>query len=303
MSRPITDLINQRFGKLTAISCLGIRGDFGRAYWQCKCDCGRYIEVDGYSLRKSRVSNCGWCEPTGGAYPVGNLVGRRFGTMVVVRQVPVKSARWPTSRVFEVLCDCGKLVRLRTNQLLSRKSCGGCGRWKPMVKRGLLTPVKFVKFQNGKQIWLWKCDCGNIVERSDPGSKGTKSCGCLAPKLYPTFKDAARSVMREYERSARIRGHKFALSEELFYTLITQPCHYTGLPPSRQIPTQEGTFYCGGIDRKDSMFGYFPENCVPCSGFANMAKGTRRYEEFIDLLKTIARFWSEKCRAVANENT
>jgi hypothetical protein len=181
MTRPITDIQNQRFGNLVAIASIGVRevGSRKNAYWLCECDCGEKVEVDGSSLRSGHTKSCGSCGQAGAAYPVGNLVGKRYGHIVVIRQVPVKSPRWQTSRVFEVLCDCGHITRMRANQLLTRKefgkSCGRCGIWRRMTKRGMLTPVKFLraeKTHNGwEQIWLWNCDCGKRLNGLIPASK------------------------------------------------------------------------------------------------------------------------------------
>jgi hypothetical protein len=102
-----------------------------------------------------------------------------------------------------------------------------------------------------------------------------------------------------YQRSAAKRGYEFKLDEETFYQLISAPCHYTGLPPNRQILTLEGVFFHAGVDRKDNSKGYLPDNVVPCSGFANMAKGTRGYDDFIRLLKQTAKFWNERERETA----
>lgn len=308
MSRPVIDLKNQRFGKLVVFNNLGPRAWKGReeTYWQCECDCGVKLEVEGRKLRTGHTKSCGSCGAAGAAYPVGNLVGRRFGLMTVLRQVLEVSKntrrRWNSPRQFEVLCDCGQISKVYASRLVSatkvgsKKSCGRCGRWKPMVKRGLLTPIKFMRVENFKQVWLWKCDCGKSIERVDPGASGVKSCGCLAPKnkMYPTFRDAARSVYREYQRSARNRGYGFYLTEDEFFTLITSPCHYTGLLPSREIKTQEGIFRCGGVDRKNNEKHYTSDNVLPCSGFANMAKGTKTYEDFVGILQQITRFWNGK---------
>lgn len=48
-------------------------------------------------------------------------------------------------------------------------------------KFGRLTPLKFLRIEKHKAIWLCQCDCGNSIEvRGVELTKGhTKSCGCL----------------------------------------------------------------------------------------------------------------------------
>lgn len=48
-------------------------------------------------------------------------------------------------------------------------------------KFGRLTAVRFVGNKNGKARWLFRCDCGNLVEKDAASvqSGNTSSCGCL----------------------------------------------------------------------------------------------------------------------------
>lgn len=54
------DITGQRFGKLTVERFIGADAS-GRAFWQCKCDCGRTCEKRGTDLRTGRVKSCGRC--------------------------------------------------------------------------------------------------------------------------------------------------------------------------------------------------------------------------------------------------
>lgn len=47
------DLKDQRFGSFVVISETGKR-NFGRAIWECKCDCGAIFERQASSIRKSQ---------------------------------------------------------------------------------------------------------------------------------------------------------------------------------------------------------------------------------------------------------
>ena len=54
----IHDLTNQRFGKLVALTCFQKKpgSDY---WWHCKCDCGNFKDVRGYSLVSGDTTSCG----------------------------------------------------------------------------------------------------------------------------------------------------------------------------------------------------------------------------------------------------
>jgi hypothetical protein len=54
---PVTDISGQKFNRLTAIRYHGSRN--GRARWECLCDCGSKLVVDGKSLRNGNTKSCG----------------------------------------------------------------------------------------------------------------------------------------------------------------------------------------------------------------------------------------------------
>jgi hypothetical protein len=59
MSCVISDLTNQRFGRLTVLSKAG-RDKWGQVLWNCKCDCNGYVVVTGGNLRNRKEKNsCG----------------------------------------------------------------------------------------------------------------------------------------------------------------------------------------------------------------------------------------------------
>ena len=58
----IDDLTGQRFGFLTVIAKNPIRGTSGAVQWDCVCDCGNYITVQGSNLKRkdiNRTVSCG----------------------------------------------------------------------------------------------------------------------------------------------------------------------------------------------------------------------------------------------------
>lgn len=57
IGRPVTDLTGQRFGRLVALSLLGVSGE--HAVWACECDCGVHLRVAAYQLRRLQTTHCG----------------------------------------------------------------------------------------------------------------------------------------------------------------------------------------------------------------------------------------------------
>jgi hypothetical protein len=56
------DLSGQKFGRLTAISISRIenyKGGTKHRYYKCRCDCGKIIEVQSYSLTNGNTKSCG----------------------------------------------------------------------------------------------------------------------------------------------------------------------------------------------------------------------------------------------------
>ncbi len=54
----VKDLTGQKFGRLQVMHRNG-SNHRSRAVWKCKCDCGKEINVEGYSLSSGHTSSCG----------------------------------------------------------------------------------------------------------------------------------------------------------------------------------------------------------------------------------------------------
>ena len=100
-------LIGQRVGDL----CVTKKIDKDR--YLCKCVCGAEKEVRGYSLRKAIKANNGsyQCKHT-------NIIGKRFGRLVVERRLP--------NQICRCKCDCGNEKDIWIGNLLNNStiSCG-----------------------------------------------------------------------------------------------------------------------------------------------------------------------------------
>lgn len=113
-----------------------------------------------------------------------NLVGQKFGRLLILKQVGVKNSH----KAYLCQCDCGnqKIIDGSVIKRGSSKSCG-CLRKELLIrdvqsqKFGRLTAIRRLnKKQDGHYLWLCKCDCGNFtkVGISSLVSGNTQSCGC-----------------------------------------------------------------------------------------------------------------------------
>lgn len=122
-----------------------------------------------------------------------DITGHRYGSLLVQK---FHSTNGSKGSMWECLCDCGKTHIARGTALRSghTKSCG-CLRAipksdplnhaKPMditdKRFGMLTAIKENgRGNNGKIMWLCKCECGSekTVRGTDLRNGNTKSCGC-----------------------------------------------------------------------------------------------------------------------------
>lgn len=53
------DLTHQRFGRLVVEKRAKTVARNGNVCWQCQCDCGKRVVVEGYALRKGITRSCG----------------------------------------------------------------------------------------------------------------------------------------------------------------------------------------------------------------------------------------------------
>lgn len=74
-SQGIIDLADRAFGRLTAVRATERRDASGRAYWLCRCECGKEREALGRDLRCGRTTSCG-CKKSERARTAAQTHGR-----------------------------------------------------------------------------------------------------------------------------------------------------------------------------------------------------------------------------------
>lgn len=128
-----------------------------------------------------------------------DLTGQRFGKLVVIGldPDPYLSPGGKKTRRWICHCDCGNIVRVLHNALMSKngtKSCGCLRTQSTRDKSKDMTGQRFgrllvvgpadlpKKRANGQTLgWLCRCDCGSsiITDRKSLLSGKKLSCGCL----------------------------------------------------------------------------------------------------------------------------
>lgn len=176
--------IHQKNGKLTAIKST-TKSKHGSMKWLCKCDCGNYTEVTTNAFTSEQTKSCGCLKSSVSKGKIKkNLIGKKYSKLTVVELVEIHKTR---GSIWKCVCDCGNFTNVGIGNLQSGhvKSCGCLISEKDITgqKFNKLTAIESTKRKNknNEYIWVFKCNCGNIIERTKNTVMygGTKSCGCL----------------------------------------------------------------------------------------------------------------------------
>lgn len=116
------DLTGKRFGRLTVIKRVE-NGKHGHSRYLCDCGCGVEKIVCGDNLRNGGTRSCGCLNTESAKKKFINLVGQRFGKLVVLEYSSSDNA---VNKKWFCRCDCGNTTIVRGSHLKggSIKSCG-----------------------------------------------------------------------------------------------------------------------------------------------------------------------------------
>lgn len=188
----VKNLTGQRFGSLL-VRTRAPSPQLGVVYWVCRCDCGSEVVVRSASLRGGTTKSCGCLRSRLLQERGTNLMGRRFGRLLVVKKANYRlgrGVRWLCR------CDCGRTTAVTSGNLSSGHtiSCGcakkdtGLRLTRNLIgqKFGRLLVVSacgWTKWRN--RVWNCVCDCGRHVKVASGHliSKNTTSCGCYSLQL------------------------------------------------------------------------------------------------------------------------
>lgn len=223
-----------------------------------------------------------------------NIIGKKFHCLTAIKFE--FRDKW-SSPHWLFLCECGvqKVINLNPVSQGITKSCGCITKkdWTG-VKFGKLIGIKFIKNENGKAHWLWKCDCGKEKElrAKDVVSGNTSSCGCIGKggaHRLPKGESAFNRLFRQYKYKAEKDGLVFELIKDETKTLTSSTCYYCGIAPYQKImaPGGNGNYVYNGLDRIDNTKGYTLDNTVACCGRCNVAKNDMSVLKFKELISRI----------------
>jgi len=205
--------------------------------------------------------------------------------------------------------ECGNTFIGRSTRVYCSRACYAEARLIDETgnRYGYLVVLKRAENGRNGRRWLCQCDCGNktTVERQALNG-GQTSCGCVPVKRgrgwskLPKGQAARNRLLYTYQRGAKLRGIKWALTDEQFFVLTKQDCYFCGLNPRgdqskwRGAQACNGTYIYSGVDRLDNNLGYTAENCVPCCKWCNRAKNARSSKEFLEHTARIYRHQLER---------
>lgn len=191
----LIDLTNKQFGELTVIKHIG-KSSYGATMWECKCSCGKIINVNGANLRNGHKTSCGHEKIQQENEKNQNMIGKKFGRWTVLYLTEERNKR--REKLWHCQCECGNEKDVTTYLLTSgqSKSCG-CLQKEASAKLGHNSFMDISNERFGKLVaikpifsnnrdkhtkWLCKCDCGNtvIVDLGNLRSGKSQSCGCVS---------------------------------------------------------------------------------------------------------------------------
>ena len=197
------DLTGKKFGKLTVLR--RIESDSKNHKWECKCDCGNVVLMEGRYLQDGLITNCGCAKEDPVEKIVGrkakDLTGRVYGRLTVLERVRNMDA----CVMWKCRCSCGQLTAASSYDLTVglKKSCGCIrkeGRKKDITgkrygKLVALYPLGKTD-SSGSLLWRCRCDCGNEVDVSvaSLNKENKKSCGCLKKEYQRLVHDRLHLV-------------------------------------------------------------------------------------------------------------
>lgn len=139
---------------------------------RCRCECGRIKNVLLLHLVRGRISSCGSCQ---NRQTRSSVIGKRFGTLIITKELKDKIKNGRLFRMVEANCDCGKVITRRLNCIRRLKSCG-CLTESLLRTRGLTHGKTKTRIYS---IWCNmknRCYNRNVPNYKTYGAKGVRVC-------------------------------------------------------------------------------------------------------------------------------
>jgi hypothetical protein len=163
---------------------------------------------------------------------------------------------------------------------------------------------------HSSSIFILKCVCGNIFERSLNKIHINTNCDCIKRCRTIEYKKRGsynpyritsfNSVYGNYKSNAKYKKKVFELTKEEFRELTSRNCYYCGVEPKQELrlttsklTEEDGIYRYNGIDRINSSLGYTLENCVPCCEMCNKAKRDLSLIDFYSWIKRLLEYYGD----------
>lgn len=252
-SKDSKNIIGNRYGRLVVVAEVPREERKGsHCEYVCKCDCGKTTIVEKNNLVSGGTKSCGCYKREKARLATekyrSDIIGKRFGRLTVVSEVPKDEWKYNKHREFFCICDCGNTLIVPRIRLITgnTKSCG-CykkdylsNQWEDISGQqfGELTAirrVKSVKTKSGHVItkWLFKCSCGEKVIASISNIKNGEihSCGHIGHSIA------------EYEINKWLMQNNINYTREATFEDLINPKTQCRLRLDFKIFRNDGSFF------------------------------------------------------------
>jgi hypothetical protein len=229
-----------------------------------------------------------------GDFWYNDISGKVFGRLTAIRFIrpQVTKSNGGRAALWELRCECGKVIERTSNVLSGNTQSCGCLRIRDLsgLTFGRLFVTRFLgQVKNGKNskctLWECRCSCGSVIER--PGYSlvegNVQSCGCI--RRDRKKENAPTAHRRAMVAHAKCRAKKQGLE----FNLTLDDIQIPAICPLLDIPLVGGIGapHDGNpsIDRIDSDKGYVRGNVWVISWRANRLKNDATLEELKRLVK------------------
>ena len=123
--KPLINEIGNKYGKLTVIARAENKDT--RAYWKCKCDCGKIVIVSGKQLRSGKTKSCGCLRREVSRdkrlEKYGIKPNQQYGKLTTLQTIGKDKNN---NYLWKCKCECGNIIVTTTVNLKSGNttSCG-----------------------------------------------------------------------------------------------------------------------------------------------------------------------------------
>lgn len=169
------DITGQKFGRLTAVDCVGFHGAF--PLWRFLCDCGKEHVTRLHSVLNGLCKSCGCLHAEVMKQRRDDLAGKTFNRLTAIRYVGKDSKR---QALWEFSCRCGKsYVGIGTDVKRGLiKSCG-CQKDEAIIATGKANTIHGISKTITATSWtamMQRCYNSKTKAYEAYGAVGIKPC-------------------------------------------------------------------------------------------------------------------------------